>query len=70
VDVLKKHEFKSEVISASLRNARQVREVALMGSQIATVPFDVLKEMITHPKTYEGILAFKNDVVEEYRKVF
>ena len=70
VDILKKHAYKTEVIAASLRNARQVREVALVGAQIATVPFAVLKEMITHPKTYEGIIAFKKDVVEEYEKVF
>jgi transaldolase len=70
VEILKKHGFSTEVIAASLRNARQVREVALVGSQIATVPFSVLQEMITHPKTYEGVVAFKNDVVEEYKKVF
>jgi transaldolase len=70
VEVLKRHGYKTEVIAASLRNSRQVREVALMGSQIATIPFKVLQEMITHPKTYEGIIAFKNDVVDEYKSVF
>lgn len=68
VEILKP--YKTEVIAASIRNARQARECALAGSHIATIPFDVLKQMITHPKTYEGMLAFKNDTVEEYRKVF
>ncbi|MBW2967814.1 transaldolase [Candidatus Woesearchaeota archaeon] len=70
VEILKKHGYSTEVIAASLRNARQVREIALIGSQIATVPFPVLTEMMTHPKTHEGVIAFKNDVVDEYKEVF
>jgi transaldolase len=69
-ETFSKHKYTTEIISASLRNARQVREAALVGTHIATVPFPVLNQMIAHPKTYEGMIAFKNDVVEEYRKVF
>ncbi|MEM4498153.1 MAG: transaldolase family protein [Nitrososphaerota archaeon] len=62
--------FKTEVIASSMRNARQVREVAELGVHIATIPFYVLKEMLLHHKTIEGINAFVKDVVEPYRKIF
>lgn len=70
VDIFNKYKIRTEVIAASLRNARQVREVAEVGAQISTIPFNVLNNMINHPKTREGIIKFSEDVVEEYRNVF
>ncbi len=64
------YDFSCEIISASLRNPRQVRECALVGSDIATIPFSVLKQMVSHKKTIEGVSAFKKDVVPEYKEVF
>lgn len=60
----------TEIIAASLRNPIQVREVAEAGAHIATMPFDVLKSMIYHPGTSEGIDTLLNDMVEEYRNLF
>lgn len=60
------HHLKTEVLAASLRNARQVREAALAGAHIATVPFPVFKELFTHLKTQEGMKLFAKDVVPEY----
>lgn len=68
--VFGKYGFDTEVIAASLRNYRQVREVAELGVHIATVPFPVLEEMIKHPKTFEGVVSFSEDVVPEYKKLF
>ena len=62
--------MKTEVIAASIRNARQAREMAEARADIATIPFDVIKEMIGHPKTVEGIKNFVADVVPEYRALF
>lgn len=77
VDLLKKvkqifdnYGIKTKIIAASLRNARQVREVAEIGIEIATVPFDVLVDMMKHIKTFEGILKFSEDVLPEYKKLF
>lgn len=69
VRILRNYNFKTEVIAASLRNARQVREVALVGTDIATIPFKVLKEMVGHEKTYEGVKKFKEDIVPEYKEM-
>lgn len=62
--------FKTEVIAASIRNPRQVREVAELGVHIATLPFNVLRGMIRHYKTAEGMRRFMEDIVPQYRALF
>lgn len=74
--VLETHELetfdqqKPMVLAASLRNARQVRECAEVGADIATLPFPVLGTLLQHGNTVEGMKGFIKDVVPEYRKVF
>lgn len=70
VNIYRNYGIKTEVIAASMRNPRQIREVAETGADIATIPFKVLEEMLQHPKTVEGIKKFSEDVVPEYRKLF
>ncbi len=50
-----------EIIAASIRSANHVTQAALMGADIATVPFAVLKKMIQHPLTDRGLEAFLKD---------
>lgn len=52
---------KIEVIAASIRSANHVTQAALMGADIATVPFGVLKKMVQHPLTERGLDAFLKD---------
>ena len=66
VEIFKKHCIKAEVLAASMRNARQVREAALAGADIATLPFDVIKELLAHYKTREGMRNFTDDAIPEY----
>ncbi len=68
--VYSRYEIKTEVIAASIRNARQAREAAETGVHISTLPFDVIADMIRHPKTFEGIKKFSADVVPEYKSLF
>lgn len=70
VTIFRNYGFKSQVIASSIRNARQVREMAEIGVDIVTIPFYVLKDMLIHHKTIEGINDFVKDVVEPYRKIF
>lgn len=67
--IFRTYNIKAEVLAASLRNPRQVREAALVGAQIATLPFNVIKDLLKHYKTYEGMAVFTKDVVEEYKRV-
>ena len=50
-----------EIIAASIRSANHVTQAALMGADIATVPFGVLKKMVQHPLTDRGLEAFLKD---------
>lgn len=50
-----------EIIAASIRSANHVTQAALMGANIATVPFAVLKKCVEHPLTDRGLEAFLKD---------
>lgn len=56
----------TEIIAASVRHPMHVTECALAGADIATVPFEVLEQMLHHPLTDAGIKKFQ----EDYRAVF
>ena len=50
--------YDTEIIVAS---PRQVTEAALIGADIATIPFKILEQMISHPQTDLGIAKFEAD---------
>jgi transaldolase len=50
-----------EVIAASIRSANHVVQAALIGCDIATVPFAVLKNLVKHPLTDRGLESFLAD---------
>ncbi|SPZ51159.1 Transaldolase [Sarcina ventriculi] len=56
----------TEIIAASVRNPIHVTECALAGADIATVPYNVIEQMVKHPLTDQGIEKFKAD----YKAVF
>ncbi len=59
--VIQNYGFDSEVIVASIRHPRHVVESAMMGADIATMPFDSLQKMVRHPLTDSGIERFLKD---------
>ena len=59
--VFKLHGINTEIISASVRNPIHASECALAGTDIATIPFNVLKQMTMHPLTDRGIEQFIKD---------
>lgn len=59
--------FETEVIAASVRHPMHVVEAAMIGVDIATIPFDVLKKMFVHPLTDVGIKRFLQDW-EDYKR--
>ncbi len=58
--------FDTQIISASIRTPQHMVDSALVGADIATVPYDVLKKSIQHPLTDKGVKAFLDD----WNKVF
>lgn len=59
--IFKVHSISSEIISASVRHSTHVIEAALIGADIATVPYKVIEAMIKHPLTDAGIERFLAD---------
>lgn len=53
--------IKTEIIAASVRNPIHVTAVARAGCNIATVPMNVIRQMIKHPLTDAGIERFLKD---------
>lgn len=53
--------FEAEVIAASIRHPRHVVEAALIGADIATLPFGTLQKMLKHPLTDIGMEKFLAD---------
>ena len=53
--------FDTEIIVASIRNPLHVRDAALMGADIATIPFAVFNNIVKHPLTDEGLKQFLAD---------
>ncbi len=66
VPIFRNYEIGAQVIVASVRHPRHVVEAALIGADIATIPFRVLRQMVKHPLTDIGIARF----LEDYRKAF
>ncbi|MDY6822204.1 MAG: fructose-6-phosphate aldolase [Thermodesulfobacteriota bacterium] len=61
VDIYNNYGYETEVIVASVRNPLHVLESALLGADIATIPFKVLDKLAAHPMTDKGIQAFLDD---------
>jgi len=53
--------FEAEIIVASIRNPVHVLDAALIGADIATIPFNVLSQLIKHPLTDIGLEKFLKD---------
>ena len=55
------YDFPTEVIVASVRSVLHVVEAAMIGADIATIPFGVMQQMFKHPLTDIGMEKFLKD---------
>ena len=53
--------YTTKVLAASIRHPLHLVECALVGSDVATVPFKVIKQMMNHPLTDKGLEGFLAD---------
>ena len=53
--------IETEIIVASIRHTMHVVETAMIGADIATIPFKVIEQMMKHPLTDKGIDSFLKD---------
>ena len=63
VTAIKNYDFGHpvEIIAASIRSANHETQAALMGADIATVPYGAMKKCMYHPLTEQGLEKFKAD---------
>ena len=61
VEIYSNYAYETEIIVASVRNPLHVLDSAIMGADIATIPFSVLAKLAAHPLTDKGIKAFLDD---------
>ena len=53
--------FKTKILAASIRNVTHVREAALIGADVGTMPLSVIRSMYKHPLTTAGLETFLSD---------
>lgn len=61
VEVYENYEIGTEIIVASVRHPDHVVRAALLGADIATIPHKVIKQLVQHPLTDQGIASFMKD---------
>ena len=61
VEIYSNYAFDTEIIVASVRHPLHVLDAALIGADIATIPFNVLAKFAAHPMTDKGLKAFLDD---------
>jgi transaldolase len=61
IQIFDNYGFETEVIVASIRHPMHVVEAALMGADIATMPYAVFEKLFEHPLTDIGLAQFLKD---------
>ncbi|MBW2590876.1 MAG: fructose-6-phosphate aldolase [Deltaproteobacteria bacterium] len=61
VEIYSNYGYDTEIIVASVRNPLHVLDAAMMGADIATIPFNVLGKLAAHPLTDKGLKSFLDD---------
>ncbi|MCL4363729.1 fructose-6-phosphate aldolase [Patescibacteria group bacterium] len=57
--IFRAHDLKTKVLAASIRDTDHVKQSALVGADMATVPFQILRKMFDHELTDKGIAIFQ-----------
>ncbi|QOI99733.1 MAG: fructose-6-phosphate aldolase [Phycisphaeraceae bacterium] len=58
--------FPTKVLAASVRHPNHMVQCALAGADVATVPFNVIQQLLKHPLTDAGLEKF----IADYKKAF
>ena len=70
VQIYNLYDFETEVIAASIRHVDHVKQCALLGVDIATIPFKVIEQMFKHPLTDIGLKKFLEDAKKANISIF
>ncbi len=63
------YDFDTEILAASVRTVNHVKQAALIGADVATMPPATLKALVKHPLTDKGLEAFLADWAKTGQKI-
>jgi transaldolase len=63
------YEFDTEILAASIRTVNHVKQAAIIGADVATVPPSILKALVKHPLTDKGLETFLADWAKTGQKI-
>ena len=66
--IYKNYGFDTRILVASSRSPTHIRDAALIGADIATVPYKLFEQLFTHPLTDKGVAAFQADYASYQEK--
>ncbi len=61
VQIYGNYGFTTEVLAASIRHPIHIVDAALLGADVATIPFKVIQQLVKHPLTDKGLEGFLSD---------
>jgi len=61
VQIYGNYGYKTQVLAASIRHPMHIVDCALVGADVATIPFKVIQQLVNHPLTDKGLESFLSD---------
>lgn len=61
VQIYQNYGYETEVLAASIRHPMHIVDAALLGADVATIPFKVIQQLVNHPLTDKGLDSFLAD---------
>jgi transaldolase len=61
VQIYGNYGYETEVLAASIRHPMHIVDAALVGADVATIPFKVIQQLVKHPLTDKGLESFLTD---------
>ena len=55
------YKFPTKILAASIRTVNHVKQCALLGADVATIPIEVFEKLVKHPLTDTGLNQFTTD---------
>jgi len=62
-------DLSTDILAASIRTVNHVKDAAMIGADVATIPPAILKQLVKHPLTDKGIEIFLNDWKKTGQKI-
>ncbi len=64
VAIKRNYQYQTKIICASIRNPLHVKNSAVLGADIATVPYKILLKLKQHHLTDSGLVTFEKDALK------